>query len=274
MIHATAVVHPRAQLDATVEVGPYAVIGESVKIGPQCTVGPHVYLTGLTTIGAHNDFHAGCVIGDAPQDLKYKNAPTRLRIGDHNIFREHVTAHRSNSSDEDTVIGSHNFLMAHCHVAHNCRLGDHIVIANGALLAGHVAVQDRAFISGNCVVHQFCRIGTLSLMQGSSAISKDLPPFTVARQGLNTLCGLNSVGLRRAGFTTQERMELKRLYHALFKSSRNMREALAEARTTFAGTAAKALLEFVAQSKRGVCTAKGQAGDDDENAAADRRDRL
>jgi UDP-N-acetylglucosamine acyltransferase len=262
MIHATAVVHPRAQLDSTVEVGPYAVIEASVSIGPQCIIGPHVYLTGATTIGAHNEFHAGCVIGDAPQDLKYKNVPTRLRIGEHNVFREHVTAHRSNSADEETLIGSHNFLMAHCHVAHNCRLGDHIIIANGALLAGHVTVQDRAFISGNCIVHQYCRIGTLSLMQGAAAISKDLPPFTVARHGANTLCGLNSVGLRRAGFSTEERMELKRLYHALFDSNANLREAVAQARARFNGAAAKTLLEFVAQSKRGVCTAKSHAEDD------------
>jgi UDP-N-acetylglucosamine acyltransferase len=262
MIHATAVVHPRAQLDSTVEVGPYAVIDESVNLGAHCIVGPHVYLTGLTSIGAHNEFHAGCVIGDAPQDLKYKNAPTRLRIGEHNVFREHFTAHRSNSSDEDTLIGSHNFLMAHCHVAHNCRLGDHIIMANGALLAGHVTVQDRAFISGNCIVHQFCRIGTLAFMQGGAAISKDLPPFTVARHGPNTLCGLNSVGLRRAGFSAQERAELKRLYHALFASGVKLRDAVTRARATFAGAASKTLLEFVTQSKRGVCTANGQSGGD------------
>jgi UDP-N-acetylglucosamine acyltransferase len=268
MIHATAVVHPRAQLDATVAVGPYAVIGEGVTIGPACIVGPHVFLTGLTTIGAHNEFHAGCVIGDAPQDLKYQGAPTRLRIGDHNVFREHVTAHRSNSTAEDTLIGAHNFLMAHCHVAHNCRLGDHTIIANGALLAGHVVVQDRAFISGNCVVHQFCTLGTLSFMQGGSAISKDLPPFTVARRGENALGGLNSVGLRRAGFTTQERMELKRLYHALFASGVGLRNALTQARASISSAPALTLLDFVAQSKRGVCTAKGQAGDD-RNAPAD-----
>jgi UDP-N-acetylglucosamine acyltransferase len=269
MIHSSAVVHPRAQLDPTVTVGPYAVIDENVIIGAHCIVGPHVYLTGLTSIGAHNEFHAGCVIGDAPQDLKYKNAPTRLRIGDHNMFREHFTAHRSNSSGEDTLIGSHNFLMAHSHVAHNCRLGDHIILANGALLAGHVTVHDRAFISGNCIVHQFCRLGTLSLMQGGAAISKDLPPYTVARNGPNTLCGLNSVGLRRAGLTAQERAELKRLYHVLFASGMTLREALAQARATFDGAAAKMLLEFVAQSKRGVCTARGQAPDPG-NAAEDR----
>ena len=262
MIHATAVVHPRAQVDASVDVGPYAVIDAGVNIGPHCIVGPHVYLTGLTTIGAHNEFHAGCVLGDAPQDLKYKNAPTRLRIGAHNVFREHVTAHRSNSGAEDTVIGSHNFFMAHCHVAHNCQLSDHIIVANGALLAGHVAVQERAFISGNCVVHQFCRLGMLSFMQGGSAISKDLPPFTVARRGENALGGLNSVGLRRAGYSGQERAELKRLYHALFTSGLNLRAALAEARARFTGAAAQRLLEFVTESKRGVCTAKGHDGDE------------
>ncbi|PYI81986.1 MAG: acyl-[acyl-carrier-protein]--UDP-N-acetylglucosamine O-acyltransferase, partial [Verrucomicrobia bacterium] len=163
-------------------------------------------------VGAHNQFHTGCVIGDGPQDLKYKGEPTRLRIGDRNIFREHVTVHCSNKWDEDTVIGSHNFLMAHCHIGHNCMVGNHVVVANGALLGGHAVVQDRAFISGNCLVHQGVRVGMLALMQGGSAISKDLPPFTVAR-GDNGICGLNTVGLRRAGFTSEQRLELKRLYH-------------------------------------------------------------
>ena len=180
VIHPTAIIHPKAKLDSTVRVGPYAVIDEGVELGADCVVGPHVYLTGLTTIGAGNQFHAGCVIGDAPQDLKYKDEPTRLRIGDHNVFREHFTVHRSTKPDAETIIGSHNFLMANAHVAHNCVIGDHVILANGALLGGHAEVQDRAFISGNCCVHQFCRVGTLALMQGNSAISKDLPPFTVA----------------------------------------------------------------------------------------------
>ena len=172
MIHKTAVIHPKAKLDATVQVGPYAVIDENVELGANCVVGPHVYLTGVTKIGSHNKFHAGCVIGDAPQDLKYKNEPTRLRIGDDNVFREHVTVHRSTSVDGETIIGSHNFLMANCHVGHNSQLGDHIIIANGALLGGHVTVQDRAFISGNCLVHQFTRIGTLTMMQGGSGVGQ------------------------------------------------------------------------------------------------------
>jgi UDP-N-acetylglucosamine acyltransferase len=133
VIHRTAIVHPKAELDATVQVGPYAVIEEGVVLGANCVVGPHVYLTGLTKIGVGNQFHAGCVIGDAPQDLKYKGEPTRLRIGHDNVFREHVTVHRSTKMDAETVVGSHNFLMANSHVAHNCAVGNHVIMANGTL---------------------------------------------------------------------------------------------------------------------------------------------
>ena len=248
VIHPSAIIHPKAKLDATVRVGPFAVIDAGVELGAHCVVGPHVYLTGETKIGAHNQFHAGCVIGDAPQDLKYKNEPTRLRIGDHNVFREHATVHRSTNADGETVIGSHNFLMANCHVGHNCQLGDHIIIANGALLAGHVTVQDRAFISGNCLVHQFTRIGTLAMMQGRRGISQDLPPFTIAH-GINRICGLNVVGLRRAGFTAEQRMELKRLYHLIFRSGKNLRAAIEEAQKNFNSPAAKTMLDFVAERK-------------------------
>src|SRR5438876_10336072 len=164
MIHPTAIIHPATQLDSTVEVGPYAIIDEHVVLGAGCRIGPHAHLTGHTTIGTNNSFHAGCVIGDAPQDLKYRGGPTRLRIGDNNVFREHVTVHRSNHENEETFIGSHNFLMAHCHVGHNARVASHVIVANGALLGGHVVVSERAFISGNCLVHQFVRVGTLALM--------------------------------------------------------------------------------------------------------------
>jgi UDP-N-acetylglucosamine acyltransferase len=257
VIHPTAIIHPQATLDPTVRVGPYAVIDGGVELGANCVVGPHVYLTGLTTIGVDNRFHAGCVIGDAPQDLKYKDEPTHLRIGDHNVFREHVTVHRSTKPDAETIIGSRNLIMANAHVAHNCIVGDHVILANGALLGGHAEVQDRAFISGNCCVHQFCRVGTLALMQGNSVISTDLPPFTVALR-VNEICGLNSVGLRRAGFTTEQRLELKRLYHRLFRDGKNLRAASGEARKIFSGGAAKILLDFVAGAKRGVCADLGR----------------
>jgi UDP-N-acetylglucosamine acyltransferase len=264
MIHSTSVIHPKAQLDSSVSVGPYAVIDEEVVLGPHCRIGPHVYLTGATTVGAHNQFHAGCVIGDAPQDLKYAGDATRLKIGDHNVFREHVTVHRSNKVAEETIIGSSNFLMAHSHLGHNAVLGNQIILANGALVGGHATVGDQAFISGNCLVHQFVRVGTLALMQGGSAISKDLPPFTVAR-GDNGICGLNTVGLRRAGFTGEQRLELKLLYHALFRSGKNLRAALAAGQSEFSSGPARTLLEFVAASKRGICRDTGDGAIDEAN---------
>lgn len=256
MIHPTAIIHPQAKVGANVRIGPYAVIDADVELGADCVIGPNVYLTGVTKIGNGNRFHAGCVIGDAPQDLKYQDEPTRLRIGDQNVFREHVTVHRSNKLAEDTILGSNNFFMAGSHVAHNCHVGNHAILANGATLGGHVTVQDRAFISGNCLVHQFCRVGTLAIMQGGSAISKDLPPFTVAR-GDNGICGLNTIGLRRAGFGAEDRLELKKLYHALFRGGKNFRSAVAEAQKNFTSTGAKMMLEFVAEAKRGVCTDTG-----------------
>lgn len=259
MIHSTAVIHPKAQLDPTVKVGPYAVIDEAVVVGPGCVIGPHVYLTGRTTIGARNHFHAGCVIGDAPQDLSYKGEPTCLRLGDHNVVREHVTLHRSNKPTEDTVIGSHNYIMAHCHVAHNCRLGDRIILVNGTILGGHVTVADGAFISGNCGVHQFVRIGTLAMMQGGAILTTDLPPFCTMRD-VNVLCGLNTVGLRRAGLPGEQRMELRRLYHLLFRGGRKWKEALAAAREEFTGAPARALLDFVSVSQRGLCADPRRGG--------------
>lgn len=252
MIHPTAIIAPGAELDGTVEVGPYAVIDAHVKVGPHCVIGPHVYLTGHTVIGSHNVFHGGCVIGDMPQDLKYKGQPTRLRIGDHNVFREHTTVHRSNKLEEETTIGSHNFLMAHSHVGHNAHVGNHVILANGALLAGHTIVQDRAIISGNCLIHQFTRVGALALMQGGAAVSKDVPPCTIA-WGQNKICGLNVVGLRRAGLSSEERLELKRLYRVLFRSDTNIRQAVARARVEFKSAWARVILDFVSESSRGVC---------------------
>ncbi|MBC8002587.1 MAG: acyl-ACP--UDP-N-acetylglucosamine O-acyltransferase [Opitutaceae bacterium] len=256
MIHPTAIIHPKAKLDSTVVVGPYAVIDEGVEIGAHCIIRPNVHITGSTTIGEHNRFHTGCVIGDWPVDLKYKGDATRLRIGDHNVFREHVTVNCANSPKEDTVIGSHNLLTPHCHVGHNTAIGNYNIIGGGAMLAGHVVVQDRVFISGNCLVHQFCRIGTLAMMQGGAAITKDLPPFTVARR-INEICGLNTIGLRRAGLNPEERLELKKLYHALFRSRQNLRVAIADAQPNFTGASARAMLEFVTSAKRGVCLDTG-----------------
>jgi UDP-N-acetylglucosamine acyltransferase len=253
MIHPTAVIHSKAKLDSSVVVGPYTVIDEAVEIGPRCVIGPHVYITGVTTIGAENEFHAGAVIGDAPQDFKYDGSPTKVRIGNKNRFREHCTVQRSTTTDGETVIGSHNFIMHHSHVGHNCVVGNHVILGGGAILAGHALVQDRAFLSGYCLVHQFTRVGTLALMQGGAAISQDLPPFTIALRQ-NELCGLNIIGLRRAGFAPEERLQLKAAYRALFRSGKNLRAAIAEAQSKFVDGPARTLIDFVAASKRGVCT--------------------
>jgi UDP-N-acetylglucosamine acyltransferase len=252
MIHPTAIIASGAQVDSSCEVGPYAIIDAHVRLGANCQVGPHVHLTGHTEIGEGNRFYTGCVIGEAPQDLKYQDTPTQLRIGSGNIFREHVTVHRSNKLEEDTVVGSNNFLMAHSHIGHNSALGNHIIIANGALIAGHVTIQDRVFVSGNCLVHQFVRIGTLALMQGGSGISKDLPPFTIAR-GNNHICGLNIIGLRRAGISPADRLELKKVYRTLFRSGVHKSEAIAVAEAQFTSVPARTMIDFVRTSKRGLC---------------------
>jgi UDP-N-acetylglucosamine acyltransferase len=258
-IHPAAVVHPRARLGEGCVVGPHAVIDEHVVLGPRCHVGPAAYLTGHAVLGADNRIHAGAVIGDAPQDLKYSGQPTRLRVGDRNVFREHVTVHRSNRMEEDTVIGDDNLFMAGSHVGHNCAIGHGNILANGALLAGHVALTDRAFVSGNCLVHQFCRIGRLAMMQGGAAISKDLPPFVVAR-GDNGICGLNVVGLRRAGMSPELRRALRRLYHRLFRTPGRRVELLESARAEFDQPACLELIGFVAAARRGVCTDTGLPG--------------
>jgi UDP-N-acetylglucosamine acyltransferase len=177
-------------------------------------------------------------------------------MGDNNLVREGATVHRSAKTGEATVIGSNNFLMVNSHVGHNVVVGDHVILCNGALLAGHAVVGDRAFISGNCLVHQFVRVGALAIMQGGAAISKDLPPYTVARLH-NGMCGLNAIGLRRAGLSPDERLELKKLYHKLFRSGEKLAGAVAKGRREFTSAPAKILLDFVASAKRGLCTDTG-----------------
>ena len=264
-IHPTAVIDPAAEIGRGCVIGPYVVIDAGVVLGEECHLGPHVYITGGTVLGPRNRIHAGAVLGDAPQDLKYAGAPTRLRIGADNTFRENVTVHRSNKMEADTTIGNGNLFMAGSHAGHNCEIGDLNILANGALLAGHVTLASRAFISGNCLVHQFCRVGRLAMMQGGSAISKDLPPFCVAR-GDNGIAGLNTVGLRRAGISAAERLALRRLFKVLFRREGGLAGAIVEARARFADAACTELIDFVAASRRGVCAATGKrnAGENED----------
>lgn len=252
-IHSTAVIDPGARLDPTVEVGPYAVVDAGVQLGPNCRVGPHVHLTGCIIAGARNVFGTGCVIGGAPQDIRFDGSPTRLVMGDDNVFREHVTVHCANRMDEDTRLGSGNLLMAHAHIGHNARVGDRVIIANGAQLGGHVVIGDRAFISANCLIHQFVRVGTLALMQGGAGISKDLPPFCIA-WGDNSVCGLNIIGMRRAGVAAPARLELRRLYRAVFRSQRGLKNALATIDALVTTDWGRSFVDFLRSSRRGIVT--------------------
>jgi len=253
-IHATAIVHPRAELGTAVSIGPYAVIGEHVSLGDGTHVGPHAVIDGWTTVGKGCDIGVGAVLGGAPQDLKYHGQRSYLHIGDHTCIREYVTIHRSAEEEKATSVGSHAFLMAYTHVAHDCRLGDHVIMVNYAGLSGYVEVEDRAFISGHNAVHQFVRIGFLAMVSGASRVVKDIPPFMIAEGNPTRIRGLNVVGMRRLGYTPQVRAEIRRAYRLLYRSGLNHSQATARLRQEgFAGDEVRRLVTFVEGAKRGIC---------------------
>jgi len=266
VIHPTAIVDPRAEIDATAEVGPYVVIEGPVRVGPRTRLMAHVVLLGDTHLGADNVVHPGAVLGDAPQDVAYRDAPSGVRIGDRNIFREYSQVHRGTQPDTYTVLGDANFMMINAHVAHNCRLGSRVIVAGGALVAGHVVVDDDAFISGNCVVHQHVRIGRLSIMRGLSRTSRDVPPFAVM-DGTHTVRGINRVGLRRAGFDRARMRALVDAYRILFSERRNLKLAMAEVEAATVTPDVQELLAFIRASHRGVAQGPPRgAADDAEDA--------
>lgn len=262
-IHATAVIDPAAQLDPSVDVGPYAVIEGPVCIGPETKIAAHAHLMGHTTLGAKCRIHSGAVIGDWPQDRAYTGAESYCRIGNETVIREHVTIHRGTSPGSETVVGDRCMLLAHSHVAHNCRLGDDVLLVNGALLAGHVTVGNRAVISGNAAVHQFSRVGDLAMIGGLAKITRDIPPYLMF-DGAGVCVGVNIVGLRRAGFSREERQDVKAVYRALYRTPGSFSRALAEVESIIQTRAGKFLLEFLkAPSKRGIQSGRRADGDDD-----------
>jgi UDP-N-acetylglucosamine acyltransferase len=262
-IHATALIDPRAEIHSEVDIGPYVVIDGPVRVGRGTRVLAHAVLTGNTEIGEDNEIHMGTVIGHVPQDVAYKGWPTFLKIGHRNIIREHSQIHRGTAEGSTTLIGNDNFLMHHAHVAHNCQLGNHTVIAGGALLAGYVQVEDRAFVSGNCVVHQFVRIGTLAMLRGLSRTSRDVPPFCIM-DGTHTVKGLNVVGLRRAGFDRERIRALRQAFARLFRQKVNLKRAVEELRTQSCPPDVLYLLDFIQQSRRGVCFGPKQQRTEEE----------
>jgi UDP-N-acetylglucosamine acyltransferase len=265
-IHPTAVIDPEAKVHASTTVGPYAVIEKGVEIGPDCVICPHAVVTGLTTIGARNTIGSFTNIGGPPQDLKYNNEPTRLVIGDDNQIREYVSIHRGTPGGHGvTTVGSGNLLMAYTHIAHDCVVGDHVIMANAATLGGHVEVADRVIIGGLTAVHQFVRIGEYAYIGGMSGLSKDVPPYVIM-SGIRSqmrVTGINRIGLRRSGFTADEIKKLGQAYKIIFRSPELLlQEALAKTLEEIPDCAPVAkLVNFFATSKRGAVR---MAGDDEE----------
>lgn len=255
--HPTAIIDPKAVLSNGVEVGPYAVIGPEVRIGPRTQVGAHCVLEGRTTLGADCRIFSGAVIGSIPQDLKYSGERSELIIGDRNRFREYVTInHGTKGGGGKTVIGSDCLFMAYAHVAHDCVLGSHIVVANSAALAGHISVEDGAVIGGLVGIHQFVRVGTLSIIGGCSRVVQDVPPYSTCVGYPAKVFGLNKEGLRRAGMANDTKDHLHRAFRTLFHSGLSMSHALEEvARDVNHSVEVAHLLDFIRQSKRGVCRA-------------------
>jgi UDP-N-acetylglucosamine acyltransferase len=251
-IHPTAIISPKAELDTTVEVGPYAIIEENVKIGARSVVMAHACINGWTEIGEDNRIHMGAVIGHVPQYIAFKDQKSYVRIGNGNTIREYVTIHRSIKEEHATVIGDRNFLMATSHVAHDCVLGNEVILTNSVLLAGHVVVQDKAMISGNSAVHQYVRVGKLAMVSGLTRVVKDVPPFMLV-EGESTVRGLNVVGMRRANIPPESRDAIKRAYRLLYRSSLNLPHALDAIQAEPMSEEVRLIVEFVKQSERGIC---------------------
>lgn len=254
-IHPTAIISPDAYLAPDVEIGPYTVIGPKVTIGRGTTIGPHVVIDGPAEIGDECRIMQFAAIGAPPQDLKYRGEETKVVIGNRNTIRECVTIHRSTTADIGvTIVGNDNLLMAYCHIAHNCKLGNHIVMANASNLAGHIHVEDYAIIGGLTGVHQFVRIGAHAMVGGCSAVSKDIPPYVLAEGNRARLHGLNLIGLKRRNFSPETIQALKEAYRILFRSSLLLKEAVAKVRAELPDLPeVRYFLSFIEHSSRGIC---------------------
>ncbi|WP_116364776.1 acyl-ACP--UDP-N-acetylglucosamine O-acyltransferase [Parahaliea mediterranea] len=254
MIHEQAIVDPGAKLAADVRVGPWSYIGPGVEIGPGTIVESHVVIKGPTTIGEHNHIYQFSTVGEATPDLKYRDEPTRLVIGDHNVIRENVTIHRGTVQDRsETTIGSHNLIMAYVHIGHDCVLGDHIIMVNNAALAGHVHVGDWAILSGYTLVHQFCKIGAHSFSGMATGIGKDVPAFvTVSGQPAEAKT-INVEGLRRRGFSNETISQLRRAFKILYRQGLTLELALQRLETMLRETPeVQMLIDSVRASERGI----------------------
>ncbi len=255
VIHPTAIVSPQAELGRDVHIGPYCVIGDHVVLGDRCRLHSHVIIDGPSRIGADNEFFPFAAVGGKTQDLKYAGEPTRLEVGDHNVFRESCTIHRGTTADIPTRIGSHNHFLAYSHVAHDCQVGSHVILSNNGTLGGHVLMEDYAIVSGLTAVHQFCRIGEHSITGGCSRITLDIPPFMVAVGNPASTRAVNKVGLQRRGFSEDDIKALRTAYKRLFlRKDLNLGNAINALRIDRASDNPNVarLIAFLESSPRGV----------------------
>jgi UDP-N-acetylglucosamine acyltransferase len=256
MIHPTAIVDPKAEIAEGVEIGPYSVIEKDVLIGERTKIGPHVVIREGTRIGKQCHIFQFSSIGEAPQAFAYKGEKTYLLIGDQNIIREFVTLHRGTvPGGGKTMIGNNNYFMAYAHVAHDCHIGNQVVMANGATLAGHIQIEDHAIIGGLAAVHQFCQIGTHAFLSGLTGASLDIPPYMLASGSRAKLFGLNLVGLKRHHFSEETLRALKKAYRTIFRSGLTLEKAIKQLSedNIFRVPEVQHLLQFIQDSKRGIC---------------------
>ena len=224
-VHPTAIVHPSAELGAGVDVGPFAIVGEECVVGDDCTIAARASLERNVILGQRVKVGVGTVLGGDPQDLKYKGERTTVEVGDDTTIREYTTINRGTTQSFKTTVGKKCFLMSYVHLAHDCHVGDGVIISNGTQLAGHVTIYEKAIVSGLVAVHQFAMIGQYSFIGGCSRVAKDVPPYVKAVGNPIKLYGLNSIGLERNGFPEEVRRELKRAYRLFFKSGLNLSQA-------------------------------------------------
>jgi len=253
MIHSTAIVHPKASVAPSCEIGPYCVIGENVALGDKCKLHSHVVIDGHTKLGKRNEIFPFASIGLKTQDLKWKGGVTRTEIGDGNTFREYVTIHSATGDGEITSIGSHNTVLAYCHIAHNCLLGNNIIMSNVATLAGHVTVEDFAVIGGLAAVHQFCRIGKMAIVGGCSKVVQDVPPFMLADGNPAETRTVNKIGMERNAISEEAQNALKQAYKILFREGLTIPNALAKIEKESPPLPEILhLIQFVRASERGI----------------------
>lgn len=255
MIHPNAIIDPKAEIGEGVEIGPYSIIEQDVVIGQGTKIGPHVIIREGTRIGERCQIYQFASIGEAPQALAYRGEKTNLIIGDHNIIREFVTLHRGTSKGGGkTIIGSNNYFMAYSHVAHDCIIGNQVILANGATLAGHILIEDYAIIGGLSAIHQFCRVGTHAFISGLTGVTLDVPPYMLAAGNRAKLYGLNSVGLKRHNFPEETIKALKKAYRIIFRSNLTLENAIKRVQEDEISQLPEVqhLIIFIQHSKRGI----------------------